>query len=148
MLPQWKNEFGGYPGFPAVYPAQMVVDGENNSYLLEVVENYSDLRTSCHDPILRKVNSNGQTDWYKDLGKYACSGEYAYVLKIHNEALYLIYSRAETQSTYPVKLHLAKYTLEGDSVWSKVLGDEDPNGYLTEYQIDFDNSGNIYASGL
>ncbi len=143
MVPQWKNVFG-IPDYSAGYPKGMVTDSLGNTYMAEDVVNYNTGENTCHDPIIRKINSNGITEWYKNLAGVACQDEAAFIIKLHKNSLYISYSRIDT--TLSLKTYcISKISKEGNILWRTITGTS--YSYSTiGHEIIFDDN-NIYTCG-
>ena len=144
MTPMWKNVFG-LPDYSAGYPKGMVTDSLGNTYLAEDVVNYNTGENTCHDPVIRKINSNGITEWYKNLAGVACQDEAAFVIKLHNNNLYISYSRIDTALSLRTYC-ISKISKEGNILWRTITGTS--YSYSTiGHEIIFDDDNNIYTCG-
>lgn len=113
MVPQWKHKFGipEYAGAEANY---MEIDDSSNTFIFEDVINYGWNRTTNIDPILRKLNKNGEQLWIKNFGVVPEIEEHPYGMKIaKNGYLYLLYSQAYIGNV------LTKIDLNGNIIWKE-----------------------------
>jgi len=120
MVPQWKSQMG-LPTYSGGNPRGMVLDDSNNVYLLDNVVNFGNLETDCQDPVLHKLNKNGQTLWTKNFGTIPCAQELSQCLKIDNDKnLFVLCQIADTRNE--VNSYVIKLNNNGDILWKTNIG--------------------------
>jgi hypothetical protein len=116
MVPQWKHKFG-MPVYNGGYPWGMQFDDSSNVYIFDDVINLAGAETECFEPVVKKLNKNGQLVWYKNFGATHCSEEHAYGLeKDQHGFFYALYKRSD------IGYALTKFDNNGTIIWNNTIG--------------------------
>ncbi|MBS1515473.1 MAG: T9SS type A sorting domain-containing protein [Bacteroidetes bacterium] len=142
LVPQWRSQMG-LPLYSGGNPRGMVLDDSSNVYLLDNVVNFGDARTDCIDPVLHKLNKNGETIWIRNFGAVPCWQEDARCLKMDNENNLLALCQTADTLNNIILTYVVKANRNGDILWKTNLGNAIN---FFDSKLEISSSGFIYVS--
>ncbi|MBS1513806.1 MAG: T9SS type A sorting domain-containing protein [Bacteroidetes bacterium] len=140
MAQQWQKQFG-FPQYGGAYPWGMVMDDSSNIYNICQVVTLQPTLTTTIDPVIYKLNRNGEIVWYKNLGLDFFHEEHPMSIKIDsNNQIYFLCSINDSSR---FNIHIFKFNTSGEIIWNKKIAMSD---YSDRHKIELNENGVIYTN--